>query len=135
MKDARVELITGLKSAIDTKSTGLTVYTKVPKSVVYPYIYITDIFDIEDGSKQQFMYQYDVSIEIVYSDITDKAAMWGTVNSVKEIINNRSPFAIGGNFNIMSATLIETTETEDLVNSQEVNVTIIRVNFEIEDNN
>jgi len=135
MRDCKTELITGLKTAIDAKSTGLTFYTKVPKGISYPFIYATDIFDIEDGPKNQFMYQYEVSLEVVYKDLTDKTAMWSTVNSIKEIINNCVPFSIGGNFNIMSMTLIETTEGEDLIDSQEVDTTIIRVNFKIEDNN
>jgi hypothetical protein len=135
MKDCRTQLITGLKTAIDAKSTGLTFYTKVPKSVVYPFINITEIIDSENGPKNQFMYSYDVSIELVYKDLTDKAAMWTEVDKVKQIINNDSPFTITGSFIIMDMTLIDTTETEDLLNSQEVDVTTIRVNFNIEDNN
>jgi len=135
MRDCRTELITALKTAIDAKSTGLTFYTKVPKGVTYPFIHVTEIIDSENGSKQQFMYSYDVSIELVYKDLTDKTAMWSNIDKVKQIITNVTPFAIGGGFNIMAATLIDTSETEDLLNSQEVDVAIIRVNFEIEDQN
>ena len=135
MKDCKTELITGLITAIDAQSTGLTVYTKVPKSVVYPYLYITEIIDVEDGPKNQFMYGYDLSMELVYKDLTDKGAMWTAVGKIKGIINNKNPFSIGGNFYIMAMTLIDTTEAEDLLNSQEVDTTTIRVNFDIEDNN
>jgi hypothetical protein len=135
MKDCRTQLITGLITAIDAKSTGLTVYTKVPKSIAYPFIYLTDIIDNENGPKNQFMYSYDVSLELVYKDLTDKAAMWTAVDKIKQIINNDSPFTITGGFKIMDMTLIDTTETEDLLNSQEVDTATIRVNFNIEDNN
>lgn len=135
MNDARKQLIIGLKAAIDAKATGLTVYTKVPKSASYPFIYIAEIYDTEDGPKNQFMYQYDVTIQLVYKDLTDKSDMWDDVSTIKELITNRSPFAITGGFSIMDATLIDTDETTDLMDSQEVDTTIIRVNFQIEDNN
>ena len=135
MKDGRTSLITGLKAAIDAKSTGLTFYTKVPKSASYPFIYVTDIYDIEDGNKKQFMYQYELTVQVVYKDLTDKSAMWAAVNSIKEIIVKGSPFSISGGFNIMEMTLIDTDETTALIDSQEVDTTIIRMNFQIEDNN
>ena len=135
MKDCRTSLVTALITAIDKQSTGLTVYTKVPKSVSYPYIYITEIIDTEDGPKNIYIYNYDVSLELVYKDLTDKSAMWIAVDLIKQIITNRTPFTLTGGFYIMQATLIDTTEAEDLLNSQEVDTTTIRVNFMIEDNN
>lgn len=135
MKDVRTSLVTALITAINAKATGATVYTKVPKGVVYPYIYLTNIVDSEDGGKNQFMYSYDLDIEVVYKDLTEKTAMWETVDSIKEIINNCEPFALTGGFKINSIELIDTDETEDLVDSQEVDVTTIRVNFDIEDGN
>ncbi len=135
MKDCRTQLVTAFITAIDAKSTGLTVYTKVPKSVVYPYLYLTEIIDIENGNKNQFMYSYDVSLELVYKDLTDKTAMWTAVDLIKQIINNNVPFSLTGGFAIMEMTLVDTTEAEDLLNSQEVDTTTIRVKFDIEDNN
>lgn len=135
MRDCRTELVTALKVAIDAKTTGLTFYTKVPKDISYPFIYVTDISDIENGPKNAFYYEYDLSIEIVYKDLTDKAAMWATVNSIKEIFCNDAPFTLTGGFEIMQALLTDTTETEDLLNSQEVDTTTIRINFQIEDKN
>jgi citrate lyase synthetase len=135
MRGCRTQLVTGLITAINAKATGLTVYTKVPKSVVYPYLYLTEIIDIENGSKNQFMYDYDMSLELVYKDLTDKTAMWTAVDLIKQIITNREPFSITGGFNIMAMTLVDTTEAEDLLNSQEVDTTTIRVNFDIQDNN
>lgn len=140
MKDVRKQLSVGLIAAIDAKATGLTVYTKIPKGdssnpMSYPYIYIAEIFDIEDGPKNGFMYQYEVTLQIVYKDLTSKLAMWTTVDLIKQIINNDSPFTLTDNFVIMEATLISTDETADLIGSQEVDTTIIRINFMIEDNN
>ena len=117
------------------EATGLTFYTKIPKGVVYPYIYVAEIFDIEDGPKGTFMYQYEVTLQVVYSDVTDKTAMWTAVDKIKQIIVEGVPFAITGNFEIMEVTLIDTDETIDLVDSMEVDTTIIRMNFMIQDNN
>ena len=92
MKDVRKPLTIGLITAINAKSTGLTVYTKIPKGditnpISYPYIFIAEIFDIEDGPKNQFMYQYEVTLQIVYRDLTSKLAMWIVVDKIKQIIN------------------------------------------------
>lgn len=140
MKDCRTSLITALITAIAAKSTGLTPYTKVPKGdavnpITYPFIYITNITDDEDGPKNQFIYNYDLDLELTYKDLTDKAAMWTAVDLIKQLINNDVPFALTGGFSIMELTLIDTIETEDLLNSQDVDTTTIRVNFMIEDNN
>lgn len=135
MKDARTSLITALKTAVDAKSTGLTFYTKVPKDVSYPYIWVAEIFDTEDGDKSTFMYQYEITLHITYSNITDKTAMWTAVDKIKQIINNNVPFSLTGNFAIMECTLIDTDEIEDLVDSMDVDTTIIRINFMIQDNN
>lgn len=135
MRDCKTQLVTAFITAINAKSTGLTVYTKVPKSVVYPYLYLTEIIDIENGNKNQFMYSYDMSLELVYKDLTDKTAMWTATDKIKQIINNDVPFSLTGGFAIMEMTLVDTTEAEDLLNSQEVDTTTIRVKFDIEDNN
>ena len=140
MKDVRKQLSIGLITAINAKSTGLTVYTKIPKGdalnpISYPFIYISEIYDYEDGPKNQFMYQYEVVLEVVYKDLNSKIAMWTTVDKIKQTINNNSPFTLTDNFKIMESTLISTEETETLINSQEVSTTIIRMNFQIEDNN
>jgi len=140
MRDVRKQIVKGLKAAIDAKATGLTVYTKIPKGdatnpISYPYIYLTNIIDSENGPKNQFMYNYDLDIEVVYKNLLDKVAMWDTVDKIKQIINNCEPFTIDDNFKIMAMVLIDTDETEDLVDSQDVDVTRIRVNLDIEDNN
>jgi hypothetical protein len=140
MRDVRTQLVTALITAIAAKSTGLTPYTKIPQGdasnpISYPFIYITDITDIENGPKNQFMYEYDLSVQLVYKDLTDLSTMWTAVDKIKQIINNNVPFALTGNFAIMEATLIDTDETEDLMDSQVVDTTIIRINFLIEDNN
>lgn len=135
MKDVRKQLAIALVAAIKAAIPGRNVYTKVPKGVTYPYIFIAAMYDIEDGPKNQFFYQYDTIIEVVYENVDAKDDMWDDVNAIKGLINNDVPFSLTDNFSIMQATLIETDETEDLINSLSVDITDIRVNFEIEDNN
>jgi hypothetical protein len=140
MRDCRTSLITALITAINGQSTGLTAYTKIPKGdfsnpISYPFYHITNITDVEDGPKAQFMYSYELDIETVYANLTDKAVMWGVADSIKQLFCNGSPFALTGGFDIMQALLIDTVETEDLLNSQEVDTTTIRMRFEIQDNN
>jgi hypothetical protein len=140
MRDCRTSLITALITAISGQSTGLTAYTKIPKGdlsnpISYPFFYITNIADVENGPKTQFMYDYELDIEIVYADVTDKSVMWGVADSIKQLFCNGSPFALTGGFSIMQALLVDTVETEDLLNSQEVDTITIRMRFEIQDNN
>jgi len=140
MRDCRTSLITALITAINGQSTGLTVYTKIPKGdfsnpINYPFIFISNITDTEDGTKRQFMYNYELDLEIVYKDVTDKVAMWTTADKIKQIFCNDSPFSLTGGFEIMQSLLVDTTETEDLMNSQDVDVITIKLRFEIEDKN
>ena len=141
MKDCRKELIKALITALKTAlGTSIKIYTKVPKGdfsnpVAFPFVYITDIEDSEDGTKSQFIYDYRLTIEIVYSGLSDKAVIWETANKVKGIFNNCVPFALGDDLQIMKTEMTGTSESEDLIGSMEVDVIRVGVNFTIEDNN
>ena len=140
MKDCRKYLLRALISSINGLSTGLIVYSKVPRGdsnnvVQFPYMYITEITDSENGPKNEFHYEYSVTIEIVYAGLNDRTTIWDMADKVKGIINNNVPFLLGGGFEIMQATIGTTNEREDLLGSTDVDVMSININFLIEDNN
>ena len=56
MKDARKQIVKALIDAIAVKIPGITCFTIKPKVVdggnaSYPYIYISDIYQLENGQK------------------------------------------------------------------------------------
>ena len=140
MKDCRKQLVKALITAINSVSDGVKVYTKVPKGdagnqVVFPYIYITEITDTEDGPKNKFHYSYSVSIEIVYAALFDKVAIWEMANKIKGLFNICKPFEMEDSFEIMQAAIEGSNEREDLMGSTDVDVLTVRILFLIEEPN
>ena len=101
--------------AIAAKLPTFTIYTKIPKEsatyLTYPFIYITDISDIENGSKGSFIYEYNLVIELVYSGINDKTELWGNLSKLKEIVTNCPGISLDGDFKLQSLQLIGTDES------------------------
>lgn len=131
MKDARTALVTGLYTALDT-ACNATVYSRMKRKadIVYPYVHIGDIFDEEVGPKDEFQFNFDVLINVVYKDQSSLTSFFDDINNVKSTINNNVPFSIGAEFAIMESTLLSagSTEFED-ADGTILNVGAIRVNF------
>lgn len=129
------ELVAGIKTA-----TGLPCWTKVPKGddgnpTVIPYVHIANISNIEVGTKSIFMYNYSLSIEIVYAGLDDKVSLWDKIDKVKNIFSNKVPFELEGNFEIMTTELISSSEREDLFGSIDIDIATVTIEFLIKDNN
>jgi hypothetical protein len=133
MKDARQALVTGLHTAL-TAACNASVYSRMPKAadITYPYIQIGDIYDEESGPKDQFLFNYDVLINVVYKDQSSLTAFFADINNVKSTVNNNVPFSIGSGFRIIESTLTtaSTTEFED-ADGTILNVAAVRVMFYI----
>ena len=69
MKDARNSLVTGLYTSL-TAACNATVYSRMKKKadIVYPYIHISDIYDEEVGTKDEFQFNFDTLIQVFYTD-------------------------------------------------------------------
>ena len=134
MKDARTALVTGLYTAL-TAACNASVYSRMPKAadINYPYIQIGDIYDEENGPKDDFFFNYDVLINVVYKDQSSLAAFYADINNVKSTINNNVPFSIGSEFSILESTLISSSSSEfEDGDGAILNVCAIRVNFYVE---
>jgi hypothetical protein len=133
MKDARQALVTGLHTSL-TDACNASVYSRMPKAadITYPYIQIGDIYDEESGPKDQFLFNYDVLINVVYKDQSSLTAFFADINNVKSTVNNNVPFSIGSDFRIIESTLTtaSTTEFED-ADGTILNVAAVRVMFYI----
>jgi len=134
MKDARTALVTGLYTAL-TAACNASVYSRMPKAadINYPYIQIGDIYDEENGPKDNFFFNYDVLINVVYKDQSSLSAFYADINNVKSTINNNVPFSIGSEFSILESTLISSSSSEfEDGDGAILNVCAIRVNFYVE---
>ena len=136
MKDVRKYLVKGLIDKLATV-TSLNVYTKIPKGDVsnpinYPFIHIADIRDNDNGDKSNFIYHYNVTLEIVYANLLSKLDLWATIDDVKEIITKCPPFYLDGGFKLMSMVLVDVSENETLINSEELDTAIIELEFIVE---
>ena len=140
MKNCKKELLTALVSAIKTALPAFTVRTKLndfdtSDNTAYPYIYIGDVYQTENGPKPQYFYSVELLIQIVYKDITDLADLYTTQNAVLCIFNNPKPFTLTGNFEIMDNNLINSNDAEVKTETGTLNIGLIRMNFDIIDNN
>lgn len=136
MRDPELELYKALIPELRARVGHGRVYTSVPSNVEYPYVSVDDVFVDEDGPKGQFRYNVDVRVQIVYTgeENTGKAPRLTTSNAIMGMIKNTTPFAMGDNFKIEAVTLINKSESEiELNDSQKIQVTILRMMFDIMD--
>lgn len=140
MKNCKKELLTALVAAIKTALPTMIVRTKLndfdtSDNTAYPYIYIGDVYQTENGPKPQYFYSVELLIQVVYKDITDLADLYTTQNAVLGIFNNPKPFTLTGNFEIMDNNLINSNDAEVKIDTGTLNIGLIRMNFDIIDNN
>lgn len=133
MKDIRKILLTALVPALAT-ATGKNVYTRMPKAIgaVYPYIYISDIYMTEDGSKTSDVFDYDVLVQVIYQDSDSLIPLYDDMDKVVSIINHSTPFALSGGYKINKIELGSSNETEFKTETGTQNVGLIRLLFNIE---
>lgn len=133
MKDIRNVLLTALVPALKT-ATGRNVYTRAPKAanVVYPYIYVGDIYMTENGPKTSDVFDYDVLIQVIYQDIDDLGVLFTDMDNVLSIVNHSTPFALTGGYKIRKVELLSSSDTEFQTETGTQNVGLIRLLFNIE---
>ena len=134
MIEIRSILIPALKTALTT-ATNLTVYDSLPIHLdgteKTPCINISDIYDEEDGPKNQYHYTVNVLLEVVHKARPTMETLHESMNSVKGIINNRTPFALTGGYEIMDCRLTNSTTTKATTAKGLMDIGIIRIVFRI----
>jgi len=134
MKDVRNILLTALVPALKL-ATGRNVYTRIPKAanVVYPYIYVSDIYQSEFGPKTNYQYELDVLVQVVYQDVEDLGVMFTDIDNVLSIVNNGANLlALASPYKVMSCELGSSTTTEFQTETGTENVGLIRILYNIE---
>ena len=134
MRDARKQLVTALITDIKTRIPGSRVYTKLPKKLAYPYIYISEIYQDEDGPKNSYQYNYDVLIQVVYKNASDPSDRYDNQNAIMGMVDNASGFALTDDFSIMKTSLISNSESTDIkTDSGILDIGLVRLDFLIQD--
>lgn len=134
MKDLHQILLKGLVPALTT-ATGKTVLSRIPKAKAqtYPYIYISDIYQEEEGPKTDYRYKLDVLVQVVYMDANSLSGLFTDMDNVLSIVKNGvSPFNLDSPYKIVECSLMSSTTTEFQTETGTENVGIIRLLFTIE---
>lgn len=140
MKNCKKELLTALVAAIKTALPAISVTTKridaeTSDVTAYPYIYIGDVYQTENGPKNQYFYSVELLIQIVYKNQIDLGALYTTQNAVLGIFTHPKPFTLTGNFEIWENELINSNDTEIQSETGTLNIGLIRMRFDILDKN
>lgn len=131
MKGLHVILLKALVPAIAT-ATGRTVYTRAPKdTATYPYIYISDYYQEENGPKNSYQYEVDLLIQVLHKDQTSLTAFYDDIDDILGIINNAVPFALDSPYTVMDCRLNNTSTTEYMSEVGVINAGLIRIQFRI----
>ena len=135
MIEVRSILVPQLTAALVT-ATGLKVYDGLPiynaKTAVYPHINISDIHVSEDGPKNTLQYKVQILLEVCHNKIYTMDTLYQDMNKVMGLVNNGSPFAIGGGHVIMDCQLNAATTTKAETEHGEINIGAIRLIFRIQ---
>lgn len=140
MRNVKKELLTALVAAIKAALPTIPVTTKRIDSdtsdvTAYPYIYIGDVYQTENGPKPFYIYEIELLIQIVYKNQSSLTDLYATQNIVLGIFNHPKPFSLTGNFEIMENFLVNSNDTEIQSETGTLNVGLIRMRFMIEDKN
>lgn len=138
MRNCKSELLTALVAALKTAISGMKVRTKIndfdiSDNAAYPYIHISDAYQLENGPKNYHSYELEVLINVVYKDLTDLGALYTAQNSVLGLFNIPESLTLTNNFKVQETVLISSTDTEVKIDTGTLNIGLIRMRFTIED--
>lgn len=138
MRNCKKELLTALVAKVKTAIPGMIVRTKlndfdISNNSGYPYIYIGDVYQNEEGTKIQYIYPLEVLIQVVYKDATSLTDLYTSQNAILGILIHPKPFGLTNNFEIMETILLNSNDSEIKIDSGTLNIGLIRIRFLIED--
>ena len=124
-----------LDGEIEQDGAEVPIYTIVPPSASLPYIHLNDVSSIENGTKDVFIHEATVIIDIYTNDRT-KLVMTEITNDLITIIKaNRGSVLSLDNFNMISLEVVGMQTTEYLDDNKQFHViqNTIRINHLIEE--
>ena len=138
MRNCKSEILTALVAALKLALPALPVSTKKnwfenDSNTAYPYIYIGEVYQTEDGPKTWYRYNVEMLIHVVYKDVIDLADLYTSQNAVLGLINKPQSLTLTNNFEVINSELLSNNDIELQVDSGILNVGLIRVRYTIED--
>jgi hypothetical protein len=129
MKDIRKIVLDPLAAAIAT-ATGRLVYDTIPDPAVYPYIYISEAYLTEVGTKIKFQYELDVLVQVVHMGDISMGSLYNDMDDVLGIINNGPcSLTLASPYKVLQGTLNSSSTTEILTEIGKLQIGLIRINF------
>lgn len=138
MRNCKKELLTAFIADLKTAMPTMNIRTKLndfdmSDNSAYPYIYIGDVYQNEDGPKNFYRYPVEMLLQIVYKDQSGLTNLYATQNSVLSTLDNPKPFTLTNNFEIIETELLSSNDTEIKIDSGVLNIGLIRIRFTIWD--
>ncbi len=130
MKYPENAILTSLRTAIVTKITGRNVYTVPPKSLVYPYVWLSQPFTQEIGPKGKFIYRVELLIQVIHKDLSSLTPLLGDMEKIHEIINNGQDLTISG-YTVIEINLLNTNRAENLSDSMRLDIGLIKIQVDL----
>ena len=123
-------ILTALRTAITTKITGRNVYTIPPKSTTYPYIWLSQPFMTEIGSKAGFIYRMELLIQVVHKDLSSLTPLLSDMQKIHELINNGQDLTVTG-YTVIEMNLLSANRTRELYESMALDIGLIRIQIDL----
>lgn len=138
MRNCKREILTALVAELKSAMPDMTVRTKindfdVSDNSAYPYIYISDLYQLENGPKNYHSYEVEVLIQVVYKDQTSLSDLYDSQNSVLGLFKIPESLILTNNFVVQETVLLNSTDTEIKIDTGTLNIGLIRMRFTIED--
>jgi hypothetical protein len=102
-------------------------------NTAYPYIYIGEVYQNEDGPKNYYRYPVEILLQIVYKDQTSLTPLYGTQNTVLGLLTGPFDLTLTNNFQLLDTELIMSNDSEIKIDSGTLNIGMIRIRFTIWD--
>lgn len=123
-------ILTALRTAIVTKITGRNVYTIPPKDTTFPYVWLSQPFMTEIGSKAGFIYRMELLIQVVHKDLSSLTPLLSDMQKIHELINNGQDLTVTG-YTVIEMNLLSTNRTRELYESMALDIGLIRIQIDL----
>ena len=138
MRNCKKELLTALVASLKTAMPTMIIRTKLndfdlSDNTAYPYIYISEVYQSQDGPKNWFRYPVECLVQVVYKDVTGLTDLYTSQNSVLGLLTKPETLTLTNNFKVMNTELLSSNDTEIKIDSGTLNIGLIRIRFTIED--
>ena len=124
----------GLTITDGASVTRIPIYDRVPETLAYPFIYISDINNADIGTKDQTIWDVELLLDIV-TGYNNKGGGRKTADSIGNNVLTAlldSPYVDIGDYYIAMATLVNSNYLDEDAPDNYIVRKLLRINFQIE---